>query len=62
MYINNPGHMTKMADMPIYGKNPSKNLLRNLQMDFNETWHVASGNRALQCVHKSWPYVVLDLF
>ena len=22
--INNPGHMTKMAAMPIYGKNPSK--------------------------------------
>ena len=26
MYINNPGHMTKMAAMPIYGKNPSKTL------------------------------------
>ena len=24
MYINEPGHMTKMAAMPIYGKNPSK--------------------------------------
>ena len=24
MLINNPGHMTKMAAMPIYGKNPSK--------------------------------------
>ena len=24
MYINNPGHMTKMAAMPIYGKNTSK--------------------------------------
>ena len=24
MYINNPGHMTKMDAMPIYGKNPSK--------------------------------------
>ena len=24
MYINNPGYMTKMAAMPIYGKNPSK--------------------------------------
>ena len=23
-YINNSGHMTKMATMPIYGKNPSK--------------------------------------
>ena len=24
MYINNLSHMTKMAAMPIYGKNPSK--------------------------------------
>ena len=24
MYINNLGHITKMAAMPIYGKNPSK--------------------------------------
>ena len=31
--------MTKMAATPIYGKNPSKNLLlRN-----HETWYVASG-------------------
>ena len=24
MHINNPGHMTKMAAMPIYDENPSK--------------------------------------
>ena len=24
VYMNNPGHMTKMAAMSIYGKNPSK--------------------------------------
>ena len=24
MYINNQGHMTKMATMPMYGINPSK--------------------------------------
>ena len=24
MYINNPGDMTKMAAMPIYGKDPLK--------------------------------------
>ena len=24
MYVNNPGHMTKMAALPIYDKNPSK--------------------------------------
>ena len=26
MYINNVGHMTKMAAMPIHSKNPSKNV------------------------------------
>ena len=24
VFINNPGHMTKLAAMPIYGKNPLK--------------------------------------
>ena len=24
MYINSPGHMTKMATMSVYGKNPLK--------------------------------------
>ena len=24
MYIDNPGHMTKPATMPMYGRNPSK--------------------------------------
>ena len=33
--------MTKMAAMPIYGKNPSKILT-----DFHETWYVASGTLA----------------
>ena len=35
IYLNDAGHMTKMAGMPIYGKNPSK--------IFFETWYVASG-------------------
>ena len=29
MYINNLGHMTKMATMPIYGKNPSIYMVRS---------------------------------
>ena len=29
VYINGPGHMTKMAATPIYGKNPSKIFSRN---------------------------------
>ena len=33
MYINNPGHMTKMAAMHIYGKSPSKNSSSPEQVD-----------------------------
>ena len=50
MFINNPGHMIKMAAMPIYGKNPSKIFFS--WTDFNETWHKASGTEVLQCVYK----------
>ena len=43
MYINNPGHMTRMAARPIYGKKNFKNLLlRNQWTDFYETWLEAS--------------------
>ena len=39
MYINNPGHITKMAAVPIhvYEKKNFKNLLQNRWTDFNET-------------------------
>ena len=53
MFINNPGHMTKMAAMPIYGKYPSKIFSSGIGGPiFNETWHEASGTRVLQCVYK----------
>ena len=42
LYINNPGHMTKMAVMPIHGKNPSK-------IFFCGTGSIRRGN---QCVYK----------
>ena len=48
--INGPGHMTKMAAMPIDGKN-----LKNLQnqgADFHETWYVASGTPAHHSLYK----------
>ena len=45
--------MTKMAAMPIYGKNPSKIFLQNRWTDFNEIWHEALMAQALQCVYKS---------
>ena len=35
---NGPGHMTKMATMPIYGKNLKNNLLRNRKADDLESW------------------------
>ena len=51
VYINDPGHMTKMAAMPIYGKT-FKNLLRNQKSYDLETWHVALGTQALQSLYK----------
>ena len=43
IYSNKFGHMTKMAAMTIYGKNPSKIFLQNHQADCLETWYVALG-------------------
>ena len=51
VYINGPGHMTKMAAMPIYGKN-LKNLLQNQKSYDLETLDVASGTQALQSLYK----------
>ena len=42
IYINEFGHMTKMAAMPIYGKP-----LKILWTDGLETWYVASGTQVL---------------
>ena len=49
-YINGPGHMTKMATMPIYDKT-LKNLLLQNQMPYDlETWHVASGSSSTKFI------------
>ena len=40
---NGLGHMTKMAAMPIYGKNLKKFLLWNQKADDLETWYASSG-------------------
>ena len=40
---NVPGHMTKIAAMPIYGKNFKNLLLGNQNADPRETWYAASG-------------------
>ena len=61
VYINGgPGHMTKMAAMPIYGKTLKNLLLQNQKSYDFETWHVASGTQALQSLYKC--FVDLDLF
>ena len=52
VYINGPGHMTKMAAMPIYGKTLKNLLLQNQKSYDLETWHVASGTQALQSLYK----------
>ena len=44
VYSNGPGHMTKMATMPIYGKNL---LLGNQTVNDLETLHAASSARVL---------------
>ena len=48
VYINCPGHMTKMATMSIYGKTFKNLLLQNHKSYDLETWHVAWGTLALQ--------------
>ena len=52
VYINGPGHLTKMAAMPIYMVKILKNLLQNQKSYDLETWHVASGTQALQSLYK----------
>ena len=52
VYINGLGHMTKMAAMPIYGKNLKNFLLQNQKSYDLKAWHVSLGTEALQSVYK----------
>ena len=57
VYINGPGHLTKMAAMPIILKT-FKNLLQKQKSCDLETWHVALGTQAeleLELLYK--PYI-----
>ena len=54
--------MTKMAAMPIYGKNLKKILLQNQMFYDLETWHVASGTQALQSCINDGPGLTLTYF
>ena len=58
VYINCPGHMTKVAAMAIN----SKKLLQNMKAYDFETWREAWGNGVLQNLYKSPPLDDLDLF
>ena len=51
-YLHDAGHMTKMADMLIYGKTLKNHLLQNQQADFRETCSVASGTPAHHSLFK----------
>ena len=63
MYRHDAGRMTKMAAMPIFGKNSSKILLlQNRWTDIHETWYEASVTPAYHSLFKWWPWVDLDLF
>ena len=53
VYINGPGHMTKMAAMPICGKNLKKSSSPEPEVPYDfEIWHVAMGTQALQSLYK----------
>ena len=61
-YINELGHMTNMAAMPIYGKNLKNLLLQKQLPDDLETWYVALSMGVLPRLFKLRPWVDLDLF
>ena len=47
-----PGHMTKMATMPIYGKQLKKCSSAKPHVDWLETYYVASETLVLQGLYK----------
>ena len=59
---NGPGHMTKMATMPIYGKNLKNLLLRNQKADDLESWYASSGARVLTNCSNDDPGLTLTYF
>ena len=60
VYIFHPGHMTKMAVMPICGKNLKKKLLLlHHWVDYFETWYVASGELVLFNLYNDGPWLSL---
>ena len=62
VYINHPGHMTKMAARPIYGKNLKNRLLQNQKSYDLETRHVALGTQVLQSLYNNDPGLTVTYF
>ena len=62
IYINELGHMTIMAAMPIYAKSLKNHLLKNQKTDGLETWYVALSMQVLPRLYKLCPWVDLDSF
>ena len=63
VYSRHLGHMTKMVATPIYGKNPTKNLLfQSRWTDLHETWYAGTGTTVNYSLFKWWPWGELDLF
>ena len=54
VYLNDPGQLTKMAAMPIYGKNPSKIIFFSGTSGpiSEETWCLALRNQAHHSLFK----------
>ena len=53
VYINSPGHMTKMTAMLIYMVKTFKSYILQNQKFFDlETWYAASVTQALQDLYK----------
>ena len=61
---NGLGHMTKMAAMPIIGKNlEKKNHILYIKIaDHLESWNAALGTRVLSNLFKWWRWDDLDIF
>ena len=54
--------MTKMAAMPIYGKNLKNLFLRNQKVCVLETWYIASGAQVLPICSNDDPGLTLTYF
>ena len=59
---NGLGPLTKIAAMPIYGKNMKNSSSWNQNADDLESLYSASGTQVLPCLFKWWPWVDHDLF